>query len=174
MKIFKKPRLCDLKTEFESELNITWEHEHPDPQMRRDNWISLCGAWHLAVRDKNDVSTELGTVIVPYPPESRISGICRQLQKNEKYIYQRTFSLPGHFDNKRIILHFEAVDQIAQVYLNNDYLGMHSGGYTSFSFDITEYLTENNTLRVEVTDRLDKSLPYGKQKKSGEECGIHR
>lgn len=154
-------RICDLTTEFENEKNFTWTSEHPDPQFRRDTWFSLCGEWELCVSGKID--QRLGNITVPFPPESRISGIKRELKKGERYIYTKHFSLPECFVGKRALLHFEAVDQIAEVYINNSFIYKHEGGYTSFVIDITEHITEAVTLKVIVTDDLDKHLPYGKQ-----------
>ncbi|MBE6574033.1 MAG: glycoside hydrolase family 2 [Ruminococcaceae bacterium] len=158
-----KKDFIDLTTEFEKEKSITWQSEHPDPQFRRENWLSLCGEWSLSVMNKG--VEELGNIIVPFPPESRISGIKRPLKPNERYIYQRSFILPESFYGKRVILHFEAVDQIAEVYLNEKHIGTHIGGYTPFSFDITDSISQNNHLKVVVADKLDKTLPYGKQRK---------
>lgn len=154
-------RICDLTTEFENETDTTWSSEHPDPQFRRDLWMSLCGEWELSVTGKCD--QRLGIITVPFPPESRISGIKRELKKGEKYIYTKRFSLPDSFIGKRVMLHFEAVDQIAEVYINKNFIFKHIGGYTPFVIDITEHITETVTLKVIVTDDLNKALPYGKQ-----------
>ena len=150
-------RLCELTTEFENEINITWVTEHPNPQFKRSNWFSLCGEWQISY------GNTCKKIQVPFPPESRISGIKRSLNKNEKYIYSKNFSIPHGFKNKKSFLHFEAVDQIAEVYLNGRLLGEHIGGYTPFSFDITEHVKEVNRLKVIVRDELDKNIPYGKQ-----------
>ena len=66
----------------------------------------------------------------------------------------------------RVILHFGAVDQTAEVWLNGVRLGAHVGGYAPFSFDITDTLQDKNELRVRVEDHLSRHvLPYGKQKR---------
>ena len=165
VQITKKPRLNkNLKTPFEGDTDGAWD-THPDPQMKREHYMSLCGKWLLSVSNKKGVS-ELGDIPVPYPPESRISGIERQLKKGEKYIYEKTFTLPDEMKGERTILHFGAVDQIAKVTLNGKLLGEHVGGYLPFEFDITDSLTDGeNTLSVEVTDNLDHNLGWGKQRR---------
>ena len=160
------PHLCSLNTPFESDSSTSWEDEYPRPQMKRDSYFSLCGEWELSCKtgEKEEV---LGPIRVPFPPESRLSGVERQPKKGEQYIYRRTFSLPDSFNRGRILLHFGAVDQIATVYLNNTRVGEHVGGYLPFSLDITDALHKGeNDLRVEVIDQLDPELPYGKQRKN--------
>lgn len=161
----KKPDLkTDLRTPFEDGKDGKWD-THPDPQMKRSSWLSLCGAWELSVKDKNGESA-IGSITVPYPPESRLSGIERELKKGEKYIYRRNFSLTDAMKGKRTILHFGAVDQIAEIFVNGKAVGSHTGGYLPFEFDVTDCLTDGeNTVEVEVRDDLDHTLAWGKQRK---------
>ena len=163
--ITKKPRLNKgLKTPFEDADVSDWS-AHPRPQMKRDSYLSLVGKWSLSVSGKKGVKA-LGDIVVPYPPESRLSGIERELKKGEKYIYEKTFSIPESMVGKRVILHFGAVDQIAEVALNGSAVGSHEGGYLPFEFDITDALIEGeNTLTVTVTDELDHDLGWGKQRR---------
>ena len=161
----KPPRLCSLHTPFESDASTSWEKEYPRPQMKRDSYLSLCGSWELSCKTA-ETEEPLGTIRVPFPPESRLSGIERQLKKDEQYIYRKTFSIPDGFNHGRVLLHFGAVDQIATVYINDIRVGDHTGGYLPFSLDITNALCEGeNRLRVDVIDKLDTDLPYGKQRK---------
>ena len=161
----KKPRLCEgLKTPFLEDASHSWE-EYPRPQMRRDSYISLCGEWKLSVSDGETTST-LGSIKVPFPPESKLSGIERTLQKGEKYIYEKSFTLADDFNRGRVVLHFGAVDQICILSVNGTPVGEHIGGYLPFSFDITDALRDGeNLISLEVTDELDRELPYGKQRK---------
>ena len=165
VQITKKPRLNNnLKTPFEGDKGGAWD-THPDPQMKRESYMSLCGKWSLSVSHKKGVDA-LGDITVPYPPESRISGIERQLKKGEKYIYEKTFALPNEMLGGRVILHFGAVDQIADVTLNGKALGSHTGGYLPFEFDVTDHIYEGeNALTVTVTDELDHDLAWGKQRR---------
>ena len=160
-----KPRLDrGLKTPFEQD-GEGWD-EYPRPQMKRDSYLSLCGEWELSVK-KNTGEEALGKVKVPFPPESRLSGIERELKKGEKYVYKRNFTLPEGFDVGRVLINFGAVDQKAEVYVNGAHAGGHVGGYLPFSLDIGALLREGeNTLSVEVEDDLDTELAYGKQSKA--------
>ena len=152
-----------LTTPFEGDLH-GWETCYPRPQMARDSFFSLCGKWELSAV-KNGSETPVGEILVPFPPESRLSDIEQTLQKGERWRYRKTFTLPADFCKARTVLHFGAVDQIAEVTLNGVSLGIHEGGYLPFSFDVTSALREGeNTLSVTVTDDLDTSLPYGKQR----------
>ena len=161
----KKLRPCPLTTPFEEDGGSDWT-EYPRPQMKRESYLSLCGDWQLSVK-KDGLLTPVGTVRVPFPPESRLSGVERQLQKGEKWVYETEFSLPKGFCKDRVLLHFGAVDQIARVYIGAAFAGEHTGGYLPFTVDITAYLKPGtNTLTVEVQDDLDPELPYGKQRKN--------
>lgn len=150
-----KPRTVNLKTPFEENSILDWT-EYPRPQMKRESYLSLCGKWELT--DENSSSE----IIVPFPPESRISGVGKQLKK---YSYKKVFTISEDFNRGKILLHFGAVDAIARVFLNGTFLGEHIGGYLPFSFDITNDVKEENALIVEVEDSLDTDLPYGKQTK---------
>ena len=161
----KTIRTCQLETPFEKNATLTWQ-EYPRPQFKRDSYISLCGSWQLSV--KKDSMTQLaGDITVPYPPESRISGINRPLADDEKYLYKKVFTLDESFIRGKVFIHFGAVDQIAKVWINNQFAGEHIGGYLPFSLDITDLVhTGDNTVFVEVTDNLDTDLSFGKQKRN--------
>jgi len=104
----KVSRTCQLTTPFEQNTVLNWQ-EYPRPQFKRDSYISLCGVWQLAVKKANEV-TPLGDVTVPYPPESRISGIGRNLEKGEQYIYTKKFNIEDTFNVGKVLLHFGAAD----------------------------------------------------------------
>ena len=163
----KKPvRTVDLKTPFEEAAKgDEWEREYPRPQMKRDSYLSLCGVWDLGV-EKKGTTEPIGEVTVPFSPETRLSGVNRTLQKNERYVYEKVFEVSEEFLAERSLLHFGAVDQIAEVWLNGTYLGEHVGGYLPFTLDVSGVLVVGtNILRVRVTDNLDIELAYGKQRK---------
>ena len=152
----------NLITPFEGDTDFSWDI-YPRPQARRDSYLSLSGEWDLSVKTEK-TEENLGKIIVPFPPESRISGIFREKKKNERYIYRKVFSLDSDF-GERVILHFGAADQKATVYLNGALIGSNVGGYLPFSFDITDFISEGeNSLLVEIEDTLDKTQAYGKQK----------
>ena len=181
----KTPRICQLETPFEKDTQFSWQ-DYPRPQLKRDSYISLCGVWQLSVKKykvkvkqyscfagiareyqtDNFEQTELGGIMVPYPPESRISGIERPLGENETYLYTRQFTLTEEFINDKVLIHFGAVDTNTVVMVNGRLAGVHRGGYLPFSFDITELIAAGeNTITVEVEDTLDIELAYGKQRK---------
>ncbi len=128
--------------------------EHPRPQMKRENFISLNGKWTL---DGEDIR-------VPFPPQSDLSGFTGKVGKLLRY--EKRFSVDELPEGQRLLLHFGAVDQIARVTFNGAFLGEHVGGYLPFSFDVTDSVcTGENLLTVEAEDALDRDLPYGKQTK---------
>ena len=159
----KPPRTRVLTTPFEKDLTDTPLSDYPRPQLVRDSYLCLNGKWDFKVENGNQ--TEYGgEILVPFPVESKLSGIGKTFPKDSLYVYTRRFTLPDNFRRDRVILHFGAVDQEAQIYINGSFVGGNIGGYTPFQFDITDYLNEkDNIIRVEATDFLDTSLPYGKQ-----------
>ena len=154
-----------LTTDF-NDKNFSWE-QYPRPQLKRDSFFSLNGEWDLFLKNKKRTNY-LGKIIVPFPPESKLSGIEQTLKKGSKFIYKKSFVLPPNFNKGKILLNFGAVDQIAEIYINDIKASEHIGGYLPFSLDITKSvkLDELNTVCVVVTDNLDKNLPYGKQSKN--------
>ena len=160
------PKLCkNLKTPFEENSEANWETEYPRPRMKRDSFLSLCGDWELSVLAKNE-EIPLGNIRVPFPPESRLSGIQRELNSGEHLIYRTTFVLPPDFNRGRVFLNFGAVDQKVTVTLNGKTVGSHVGGYLPFSLELTDALRDGeNHLTADVTDELCTELPYGKQRR---------
>lgn len=128
---------------------------HPRPQLKREHYAILNGEWHL----------EEQPIRVPFSPQATISGY--QGDVKDAMRYEHTFAIPKAFCQERILLHFGAVDQIAEVKVNGNMVGSHEGGYLPFSFDITEYVNreQENTLEVFVKDDLSQDYPYGKQSK---------
>ena len=143
---------------------VPWE-VYPRPQLRRDSFFCLNGQWDFEAGQSAEIPAEFSRKItVPFPPESALSGVNELFSEKSRLYYKKTFSLPEGFVKERVLLHFGAVDQICEVYLNGEYVGSHKGGYAPFSFDITEQLKEENTLIVRVVDELSKRVfPYGKQ-----------
>ena len=132
---------------------------YPRPRLVRDSFFCLNGEWGLTATDGAEYK-----ITVPFPPESVLSGVGKRMGENPHIIYKKSFSLPADFLRERVILHFGAVDQIAEVILNGKPLGKHIGGYEHFCFDITDCLKDENELTVTVTNADDPlSLPYGKQ-----------
>ncbi len=152
-----------LETTKGKAINILmpWE-EYPRPQLVRNAWLNLNGKWKfMAINKSEKFSSE---IIVPYPIESLLSGVNKVFPKDTEYYYMKEFNVPSNFKGKNVILHFGAVDQITNVFVNEQYVGKNIGGYLPFCFDITLFLNEGiNKIEVYVTDNLDKTIPYGKQ-----------
>ena len=140
---------------------------YPRARLRRESFLSLDGEWDFAYTKEGEAPKRFEErITVPFPPESRLSGIGRGHEKNEYMFYRKVFSLPEGFllGEGEVLLHFGAVDQHALVYLNGVPLGEHSGGYLPFSFSVRALLKQENELLLRVADPLDHDLPYGKQK----------
>ena len=152
--------LHDLTTIPGEQLTGTPWDIYPRPQMRRDSWLNLNGLWDFCV----DSEGYTGEILVPFCPESRLSGVGMHFPEGCVLTYRRSFTLPEGFNRGRVLLHIGAVDQVADVYVNGTHLAHHEGGYEAFSVDITPELREENTLEVRCRDDLtDQSFPYGKQ-----------
>ena len=141
--------------------------EYPRPQMVREHWVNLNGLWEYAITPIESVPEEMdGHILVPFAVESALSGVGRAVTENDALWYSREITIPKDWDGQRIILHFGAVDWKAEVYVDDRLVGEHTGGYTPFSFDITDALGKGrrHTLKVKVTDSTDKWYqPHGKQ-----------
>lgn len=142
--------------------------EYPRPQMRRDSYLNLNGRWEYAITDSDELPRRWdGTILVPFSPESALSGVGRSLQPGQTLWYRREVIVPQGFipADGRLLLHFGAVDQEAAVYWNGRLLGRHMGGYNAFTLDATDALGPRNSLVVRVHDDTDASFhSRGKQK----------
>ena len=131
--------------------------DYPRPQLRRDEYRLLTGAWTL----------NGSPIRVPYPPESKASGFKGEIRNADgKLVYETAFSLPASWAGKHILLHFGAVDQLCDVYLDGTHVGHHKGGYLPFTFNLGCLAKGKHLLKVSATDDLDIAYPYGKQSKS--------
>ena len=141
--------------------------EYPRPQMRRNSYINLNGMWQYAIVRGESLPDKIdGEILVPFSPECELSGVRRTVSPEDTLWYVKDFSLPADFNIGRVLLHFGAVDQIAEVFVNGVSAAKHSGGYWPFSADITSLLREGeNILRVTVRDNADDpTFAYGKQR----------
>ena len=140
--------------------------EYPRPQMVRDNYQMLNGYWDYAICNINKTPTRYdGKIVVPFSPEAKLSGVLRSVSPNDVLYYKKEFNLTFLKDKPRVLLHFDAVDYIAEVTLNGVIVGKHRGGFLPFTFDVTDVIKEENVLEVKVTDPSD-TMPQsrGKQK----------
>ena len=160
----------------DGKISTTWANqvdpakalpEYPRPQLVRDTWLNLNGLWDYAIKPKADsmpIGFE-GKILVPFAIESSLSGVGKQVGKDNRLWYQRTVTLPTNFKKKSVILHFGAVDWHSDIYVNGKLAGSHEGGYDPFSIDITAFLkTGKQKITVGVWDPSDEGpQPRGKQ-----------
>ena len=139
--------------------------EYPRPKMKRETWTNLNGQWDFQISDKSGKGEYDEQILVPYPVESALSGVKETVGAKNRVWYRRTFTANPAAD-ERVLLHFGASDWETHVFVNDEYVGMHQGGYAPFSFDITDELADEGEQTIEVTvwDPTDKGhQPVGKQ-----------
>ncbi|MBE5786167.1 MAG: glycoside hydrolase family 2 [Clostridiales bacterium] len=154
-------------------MNTIMRPEHPRPDRVRAQWKTLNGEWAFAFdREKmgrkekwqKEGNFDL-KIQVPFCYQSQLSGINSQ-EHCDVVWYARDVEIPEDMLSQRQLLHFGAVDYKADVWLDGQYLGGHEGGYTPFTFDITD-VTDGQKgpfrLVVRCEDRLDFDQPRGKQ-----------
>ncbi len=144
--------------------------EYPRPNLKRKSYINLNGYWDYAITNTSNMPHVFdGKILVPFSPESLLSGVKKIVTPKDYLWYHREFLTPYKEEDDKVILHFGAVDQYAYVYVNGQFVTSHIGGYLPFEVDITPYLNieENgvNNLVLIVRDLTDTSYhARGKQK----------
>lgn len=120
--------------------------EYPRPQFVRPDWLCLNGEWQFEI-DQGDSGLERGLlerelndrIIVPFCPESELSGVHNRDFLNAVW-YRRVVDIPAEWQGRRVLLHFQAVDYDATVWVNGVEVGRHRGGFTPFSCDLSSTL----------------------------------
>ena len=148
--------------------------EYPTPQFARSSWINLNGEWQFE-RDKSVSGRQRGLITaeklsekinVPFCMESRLSGI-GDVDFCNCVWYKKAIDIsPEWLDGgKRVILHIGACDYRTEVFVNGESVGSHIGGFVSFSFDITDYVSAGKNLITICADDDVRShnQPGGKQ-----------
>ena len=162
MKMNKTKLFTEYSQKFDR--NQPWQ-DYPRPALKRDSYLCLNGLWDFAYSKSAPAEYEQ-KILVPFPPESALSEIEKRHKKHQKLYYRRNFSLPDGFLKQKLLIHFGAVDQCCEVFINKTSVGTHEGGYIPFSFEITDFIREGeNEVTVVVSDTLSKMYPYGKQRK---------
>ncbi|MCQ2771915.1 MAG: glycoside hydrolase family 2 [Bacilli bacterium] len=154
-----------MKSIFTDSLNLDCPFEgHPNPYFERSNYLLLNGKWDFEVN--HDASLDCNynsSIVVPFAPETPLSGCERRIKPDELMHYRKQFDVPQHFIGKCGILHFSAIDQECEVFLNGKSVGSHQGGYDSFSIYL-DSLTKHNVLELIVRDDTNSDIyPRGKQ-----------
>ena len=169
-----KPAGNRIKTKWGKNLDYkkVWQ-EYPRPQLQRADWMNLNGLWSYAIKDQSVMNTTEfdGLLLVPFPVESSLSGVMKNLSQTEVLFYEKSVRIPDSWKGKNVLLNFGAVDWKCEVFVNKEKVGEHTGGYSYFYFDITKYLKgTDNTITLRVTDVTDtyhaewgKYQPVGKQ-----------
>ena len=146
--------------------------EYPNPQFARDDWMNLNGTWQFEMdpgrsgqdRKLYEADALSGEIIVPFCPESALSGVC-YTDFIPAVWYRRVVEIPADKLTGRVFLHFGAVDYKAIVYVNGKEVGSHTGGYVHFGFDVTDYVKagENVVTVYAEDDARDGLIASGKQ-----------
>src|SRR5688572_16897298 len=163
-----KPAATPLMTKWGKAVtpDNAWK-EYPRPQLVRKDWLNLNGLWDYAITPKGAAKPEKwdGQILVPFCVESALSGVGKTVTKDQNLWYRRTVEVPAGWKGKRALLHFQAVDWEATVFVNGKELGTHRGMSDPFSFDVTDALKPGvNELVVRVWDPTDDGAqPRGKQ-----------
>jgi len=164
-----KPEGNKIITKWAESINPEYVHqEYPRPRLVRNEWKNLNGLWDYEITKLgvNKPNFYTNKILVPFPIESSLSGVQKNVGKDNELWYHSTFIIPKLWKGKNIILHFGGVDWKSEVWINDVYVGSHQGGYDPFSFDITSYLNnkKNQKLVVKVWDPTDEGYqPRGKQ-----------
>lgn len=155
--------------------------EYPQPQFQRENWTNLNGSWDFDFDDQNQGVRDqwyqqeklTQKIEVPFAYQTELSGIDDQSEHSVVW-YQRHFQIDQSTDEVTI-LHFGAVDFKADIWIDGQHVGTHSGGHTSFSFDITNFVKDgtDHVMTVRADDPVrDEELTRGKQNWTSESTGI--
>ncbi|HEY9290881.1 MAG TPA: sugar-binding domain-containing protein [Microlunatus sp.] len=146
--------------------------EHPRPQLQREQWLNLNGAWQFEI-DNGDSGIHRGLldraleseIVVPFAPETELSGI-----GNTDYLeavwYRRTVSIPTDWDGSRVLLHFGAVDHDATVWVDGIEVGRHRGGFSSFTVEITDQVSAGQQAVIVVRARDPREAVQARGKQS--------
>ena len=112
--------------------------------------------WTFTFGDRDTVSVNL-----PHT-WNRADALTEQLSyRRGAGWYRKSLNVSPELRGKRIFLYFEGANQVTDVFINGDSVGRHVGGYTAFTFDITDRVKfgEANALAVRVDNSHDPDIP---------------
>jgi hypothetical protein len=160
------PKTPPLSTPWTNQVNPgNALPDYPRPQLVRSEWQNLNGLWDY----QGSGSPGSERILVPYPPESALSGVGRH---DDVMTYHRAFTVPPSWRGQRVLVHFGAVDQTATVWVNGTQVATHEGGYTEFSADITDALKPGTQEIVVRAEDRDEAAPFPVGKQSSHPGGI--
>ncbi|WP_348822874.1 glycoside hydrolase family 2 protein [Flavobacterium aestuarii] len=168
-----KPQGDKIKTKWAEEVDPNHTlPDYPRPIMERNKWKNLNGLWNYSIQPagKEAPVNYDGKILVPFAVESSLSGVMKTVGAEKELWYETSFTIDSDWKNKDILLHFGAVDWKTEVWINDIKIGIHTGGYTPFSFNITPFLNgKSQKLVVKVWDPSSEGTqPRGKQVKNPE------
>lgn len=163
-----QPKQAAIMSKFSKDVNPeNVLPEYPRPQLVREKWMNLNGLWQFQPTTNKTEALPTGnlsgTILVPFPVESALSGV---MEHHEAIWYRRKFTVPATWKGKDLLLHFGAVDYESEVFINGKSIGIHTGGYDPFSYNITPMLKPAGVqdIAVRVWDPTDNGgFPRGKQ-----------
>ena len=141
--------------------------EYPRPQFKRDSYLSLNGYWEYAIRDSDEFPKEYdGNILVPFSPETKISEVNRFVSPHDYLFYRKEISFEDGFIKDYLLLHFTAIDQIADIYFNDELKAHNESGYLPIDIVIDKKeIKKVNEIKVRVKDYSDTSYyARGKQR----------
>lgn len=140
--------------------------EYPRPQMVRSKWMNLNGFWDYKMYGSK------GKILVPFPVESALSGVGKRVGMDSCITYSTKVTIPASYLKQHVLLNCGGIDCVAEIKINGEYVRKHTGGFTSISEDVTEYLKKGeNEIVIKVTDKTDADFhAIGKQR--NENSGI--
>ena len=143
-----------MKTVWGQDINAdnAWR-EYPRPQLVRPEWQNLNGTWDYAIKPKgqNKPSSFDGKILVPFCVESSLSGVGKQVKPDQELWYRTSFTVSSEWKNKKLLLHFDAVDWETTVWINGKKVGSHKGGSDPFTFDISNVVSKSGKQEMVVS-----------------------